>query len=266
MGDANRLKTVLIEKCASKEIDDTYFKQVLKDNIEACMANGYKNKQMILEFALKVVVKEVDERRRRRSQKDDEMMMMMQMKTSIPSYDDDDKMGSMMMTTTTTSNTTTTHAPQFVDDSQKGQQQQQYVLNSDHIEVTLLPDIEGDFINAMDYTSSSSSSSSSNNNKKKIINNKKKSLKSDLKKGRSRLAMHASKAVLHCIMMIEMMMTVMVMVMIVMMMMVVVFVAILMMVHYTEIILMFYVFNAENIDVILVYALPHCFLLIRCGN
>ena len=207
MGDANKLKAVLMEKCASGEIDDCYFIPVLRDNIEACIANNYKNKQMILEFALKVVVKEVDEFKHRKSSSN-----------NYHHHDDDndDQVRSRMITSSSSNSsssrnsssttTTTTHAPQFVDDTQRDHHQQKYVLNSDHIEVTLLPDLEGDFIRARDYTPLSSSSSSST--KKKVINNKKKSLKSDLKRGRSRLAMHASETELHCMMMMMVVMVV----------------------------------------------------------
>ena len=206
-GDATALRTEVIQHCITGEIEEVHFMRVLEDNIAGCRAANYVNKLKVLEFIKSVVKKQLEDP--------------YGVSGSASASGGVKHFGSSSTTTGGAGVVNSTHhAPQFVDDvnnpsssgSSRGSKRQYTEYsgsNQSHIEVTMLPDVEKEFINvreasaalrgqalsggaaAAGATQVSSAPAATPNPSK--INNKKKSSKSAGKKHIARMAEAASK-------------------------------------------------------------------------
>jgi hypothetical protein len=176
-GDASALKTDAIQRCLSGEVDDNFL-HVVEDNIKGCREAGYVNKVKVLEYLGGVVRQQLELQAQQR---------------------DDAHASSAYAGNTNTggSTTTTHHAPQFVDDATASARgTKRHISDVDHVEVTLLPDVEKEFINAVEASAAlrgvAPAAVGAGNSSAKV-NNKKKSVKSAGKKVVQKMATAASE-------------------------------------------------------------------------
>lgn len=173
-GDAVALKTDVLARCLQGEID-ALFLQVVEDNIQGCRDANYVNKMKVLEFMKGVITAQLELQQR-------------QAADSYSSYGQErsDRAAASGQVASTH------HAPQFVDEKNAAQQQgtkRQYA-ELDHVEVTLVAEVEKEFINAREASAALRGASAESTATK--VNNKKKSTKSSNKKHVSKMASAAS--------------------------------------------------------------------------
>ena len=176
-GDVVALKTDVLQRCAQGDID-SLFVQVLDDNIKGCKDANYVNKLKVLEFMRGVIVTKLEAMQRQNA--------------------DAHSFGGEASDATAAAGqvTSTHHAPKFVDEHTPQQGTKRSHAEIDHIEVTLLSEVEKEFINAREASAAlrgattDVANSAVNPNK---VNNKKKSSKSSAKKQVSKMASAASE-------------------------------------------------------------------------
>ena len=177
-GDVTALRTNAIERCLTGEID-TPFLAVLEDNIKGCRDANYVNKLKVLEFLKTAVSAQLDQQKLGT--------------TSNSSYAGNSN-NSGSSNSSGGQSTTTHHAPQFVDDaaaSSSGRGSKRSFAEAEHVEVTLLPEVEGHFIDAVEASAALRGAPASAAHPGKV-NNKKKAAKSSAKKLVARMAAAAA--------------------------------------------------------------------------
>ncbi len=167
-GDVVKLKTDVIQRCLTGEID-SLFLNVLDDNINGCREANYVNKVKVLELMRGVIVTQLDAQSRQKADTN----------SFGGEHSDLDAAATMV--------TSTHHAPQFVDQP-AAQGTKRARSEMDHIEVTLVAEAEKEFINAREASAALRGVPADNK-----VNNKKKANKSSAKKQVSVMASAASE-------------------------------------------------------------------------